>query len=432
MPKSRTSYNAPEAIYHSPVEEPVPVPPAIPRTTCALFGALKVASTLRRTAVLVHGPRGCVYHVNYILGMRGDRHNPVYCTCMDEHDVVFGAEEKLKNAIRALDRAGNHEVIVVLSCCASGIIGEDLDAACRGAGAGALVVPVEVNGFSGDFSTGYAETLATLVARAAEVGVRKVERSVNLVGMLRGGPDLSEVKRLLAGIGIHVNAVLPAGATRNDLRNVCRAKLNVVMCETSGLRAAQFMEEEFGIPWISVTFPIGDKLSRAFVRDVSEALGIPAGTGDRLECISRPIPMGRHTPRVAICAGPTRAVALSLFLCARGIQPEILVLDFPTPLLSRIRDAVGDACEILVAQPWERIEETLVSRKVDVIVGGLMEQSLARKLGIRLIDVMHGSMKTAGREGGENILSRIIPEPDHPVSSPEYPHTGGQKESSPR
>ncbi|MDI9632952.1 MAG: nitrogenase component 1 [Methanolinea sp.] len=401
------------------MEEPPRLPPAIPRTTCALFGALKVASTLRRTAVLVHGPRGCVYHVNYILGMRGDRHNPVYCTCMDEHDVVFGAEEKLKDAIRALDRAGNHDVIVVLSCCASGIIGEDLEAACRGAGARALVVPVEVNGFSGDFSTGYAATLAALIARTADGTVEKVGRSVNLVGMLRGGPDLSETKRLLAGTGIHVNAVLPAGATRDDLGNVCRAELNVVMCETSGLRAAQFMEEAFGIPWISATFPIGDELSRAFVRDVAGALGIPAKTADSTGCTPpRPVSAGERGPRVAICAGPTRAVALSLFLRARGIHPQVLVLDFPTPLLPRIRDAAGDSCEILVAQPWERIEEALASRGVDVIVGGLMEQSLARKIGARLVDVMHGSMKTVGREGGENILSRILSGPGRSPSPP--------------
>jgi len=36
-----------------------------------------------------------------------------------------------------------------------------------------------------------------------------------------------------------------------------------------------------------------------------------------------------------------------------------------------------------------------------------MERPLASRLGVPLIDIMHGSQKTAGAEGGENILSRI-------------------------
>jgi len=157
----------------------------IPRITCALFGALKAVSTLKRTVVLVHGPRGCVYHVNYILGMRGDRHNPVFSTCMDEHDVVFGAEDRLRDAIEELDRSREPDIIVVLSCCASGIIGEDLENACRAARTRARVIPIEAGGFSGDFSAGYAATLEALVSRTAKRGVEKEKGTVNLVGMLR-------------------------------------------------------------------------------------------------------------------------------------------------------------------------------------------------------------------------------------------------------
>ena len=68
----------------------------IPRGTCKLFGAIKALSTIKNSVILVHGPKGCVYHINYILGMRGDRPSEIYTTCLDEHDVIFGAEQKLK------------------------------------------------------------------------------------------------------------------------------------------------------------------------------------------------------------------------------------------------------------------------------------------------------------------------------------------------
>ena len=64
----------------------------IPRGTCKLFGAIKALSTIQKSVILVHGPKGCVYHINYILGMRGDRPSEIYTTCLDEHDVIFGAE----------------------------------------------------------------------------------------------------------------------------------------------------------------------------------------------------------------------------------------------------------------------------------------------------------------------------------------------------
>src|SRR5512137_1289057 len=103
----------------------------IPRGTCKLFGAIKALSTIRKSVVLVHGPKGCVYHINYILGMRGDRPSEIYTTCLDEHDVIFGAEQKLKEAIGDLERTLHPELMFVLSCCTSDIIGEDVSSAIR-------------------------------------------------------------------------------------------------------------------------------------------------------------------------------------------------------------------------------------------------------------------------------------------------------------
>lgn len=103
----------------------------IPRGTCKLFGAIKALSSIKKCAVLVHGPKGCVYHINYILGMRGDHPSEIYSTCLDEQDVIFGADHKLKTAIKDLDRELHPDLIAVLSCCASDIIGEDVQSAIR-------------------------------------------------------------------------------------------------------------------------------------------------------------------------------------------------------------------------------------------------------------------------------------------------------------
>src|SRR5512139_1922591 len=134
---------------------PVITAARIPRGTCKLFGAIKALSTIKKSVILVHGPKGCVYHINYILGMRGDRPSEIYTTALDEHDIIFGAGEKLTAAIEELDQSLHPELLFVLSCCSSGIIGEDVEQAAREAVTNARVLAVSAGGFEGDYHDGY-------------------------------------------------------------------------------------------------------------------------------------------------------------------------------------------------------------------------------------------------------------------------------------
>src|SRR5512136_84877 len=190
-----------------------PVVPAarIPRATCKLFGAIKALGTIKNSVILVHGPKGCVYHINYILGMRGDKTSNVYSTCMDEKDVIFGAGDKLKSAIVELDVEFSPALIAVLSCCASSIIGEDVESVVKDVQTRAKVIGIDAGGFEGDYRSGSSETLRRLVEVLVEPPHTCDKLSVNLVGLLRAGPDLRELKRDLAIIGVRVNAVLTAG-----------------------------------------------------------------------------------------------------------------------------------------------------------------------------------------------------------------------------
>src|SRR5512136_11017 len=155
----------------------------IPRGTCKLFGAIKALSTIRKSVVLVHGPKGCVYHINYILGMRGDRPSEIYTTCLDERDVIFGAEPKLTGAIEELDRTLHPELMFVLSCCTSCIIGEDVDSAVHNARTKSRAIAISAGGFEGDFHEGYSETLNQLVKQLVHKPDSIKSQSVNLIGM---------------------------------------------------------------------------------------------------------------------------------------------------------------------------------------------------------------------------------------------------------
>ena len=389
----------------------------IPRSTCRLFGTIKALSTVKRSAILVHGPKGCVYHINYIMGMRGDRPSAIYTTSLDEQDVIFGAEGKLTSAIEELDRRLSPDLIFVLSCCASSIIGEDVESACRGARSRARVIGFESGGFEGDHHTAYGETLSRLAEELSLPAGPPRPGSVNLVGMLRGGPDLRELKRVLSLAGIEASGVLSADAALGDLERLGEAALNIVVCEPAGRDAAVYLEKKFGTPFIVEEFPIGSGAAVSFLEHVASALGLPfspqwlaaeVGAEDPSRARSDLSCDGPARPlRAAVIGGPTRAIPMCRFLRDAGLEPVLLVVDFDSGTREKIACLGIRDLEILVEPPQEEILSRLTALGVDLIVGGMAERPLASMLGIPHIDMMHGSQRTACFTGEKELLRAL-------------------------
>ena len=404
----------------------------IPRSTCRLFGTIKALSTVRRSAILVHGPKGCVYHINYIMGMRGDRPSAIYTTSLDEQDVIFGAEGKLTSAIEELDRRLSPDLIFVLSCCASSIIGEDVESACRAAQSRARVIGFESGGFEGDHHTAYGDTLSRLADELSRPAGTLRPASVNLVGMLRGGPDLRELKRVLSLAGIGVLGVLSADATLGDLERLGEAALNIVVCEPAGRAAAVLLEQKYGTPFIIEEFPIGARAAVSFLEHTTSALGLPlspqclageigaasspalAAGGERTCDPAGGISRGSESPdaqfsplRIAIVGGPTRAISLCRFLRDTGLDPVLLVVDFDTGVREKIVSLGIRDLEILIEPPQEEILSRLAALGVDLIIGGMAERPLASMLGIAHLDMMHGSQRTACFAGERELLKAL-------------------------
>jgi len=381
----------------------MPAAPVIPRSTCRLFGAIKALGTMKNTAILVHGPKGCVYHIAYILGMRGDRPPRIYSTCLDEQDVIFGAEQKLVSAIEDLDRTLSPELIAVLSCCASGIIGEDVASAVRSASVSARALAIDSGGFEGDHAGGYTDTLATIAATLAGTSGSVDPCSVNLLGVLRSGPDLTEVKRMLSSVGVTTGTVLTAGAGLQDLKRAGDAALNLVLCENSGLGAAEVLKARFGTPFRIIDLPIGRQATDRFLSAVLEGLGrqypLP-------HVVSEPslIPVD---VRIALFSGPARAIAFSTFLTELNCPPRLIVLDVIPPSPERVCQAAGPDSEVLIMPGYQEIEDHLDRAGINLILGGLLERPFAAERNIPSIDVMHGSQATFGYSGEENLMRRI-------------------------
>jgi nitrogenase molybdenum-cofactor synthesis protein NifE len=242
---------------------------------------------------------------------------------------------------------------------------------------------------------------------------------VNLIGLLRGGPDLRELKRVISLAGIEVLGVLPAGATLHELEGLGRAALNVVVCEPAGRAPAEVLERRFGTPFLVEDFPIGGRAALAFLERVTAALGIPfsresiAGESTSTpqgeeERGDREARGGRDRPlRIAVVGGPTRAVSMCRFLRDSGLHPVLLVVDFDAGVREKLADHGMEDLEILIEPSQEEILARLSALRVDLIIGGIAERPVAAMLGIPHLDMMHGSQRTACF-AGERELSRML------------------------
>jgi light-independent protochlorophyllide reductase B subunit len=355
--------------------------------------------------------------------MRGDRPSEVYTTCLDEHDVIFGAEPKLTGAIEELDRTLHPELIFVLSCCTSCIIGEDVDSAVHNARTKSRAIAISAGGFEGDFHEGYSETLNQLVRQLVHKPDSIKSRSVNLIGMLRAGPDLGELRRMLGLIDVEVNAVLTADTTLKDLERLGGAELNIVLCEPSGKEAAVLLQTLCGTPYILEEIPIGYTSTVQFLERVAENLDIPVPVfqAGQDQDLTADMDSLRHR-HIAIVSGPTRAVSMTRYLAELGVSPMLVIVDFDNNVKEKIKSLIHPSGEVLIEPCHELIVQKLKEHAIDLLIGGMLEQPIANTLGIEHIDMMHGSQKTVGFAGARNLTQMLCRKAENRSSQKQHGH----------
>lgn len=97
--------------------------------------------------IILHGPHGCCFRTGRLLENDGVR---VLTTAMSENDFIFGASEKLEDALIKADEMFSPKLIGVVGTCVSMIIGEDMREAAKKADVDANVITVESHGGLGE------------------------------------------------------------------------------------------------------------------------------------------------------------------------------------------------------------------------------------------------------------------------------------------
>ncbi|RYE05367.1 MAG: hypothetical protein EOP33_06330, partial [Rickettsiaceae bacterium] len=112
--------------------------------------------------------------------------------------------------------------------------------------------------------------------------------------------DSRELKRLLNDLGVEVNQVVPEGGSVTKLKELSKAWFNVVPYREIGLMAANYLEKDLGIPFVSTT-PMGVIDTASFIREVSAVVNkCKKEMSDHLDVFAAPIESKQKQKHVEI------------------------------------------------------------------------------------------------------------------------------------
>ncbi len=265
------------------------IPGIITQRGCTYAGCKGVVLGPTRDIVnITHGPIGCGFYSwltrrNQTKPENDTQENFItYCfsTDMQDSNIVFGGEEKLKQAIREAYELFHPKAIAVFSTCPVGLIGDDVHRVSRqmkeeiGNG-------INIFGFSCEGYRGVSQSAGhhiannglfkNLIGRDDEVR-GSLKYRVNLLGEYNIGGDAFELERVFEKCSIHLISTFSGNSTVQGFENAHTADLNMVMCHRSINYVAEMMETAFGIPWIKVQ-PIGANSTAKMLRKIAQYFG---------------------------------------------------------------------------------------------------------------------------------------------------------------
>ena len=248
---------------------------------CAFEGAQISLFPYADAAHLVHGPMTCIGTSWETRATRTSRQGRDltqmgFTTDVSLNDVVFSGEEKLSRAIDYIVANYAPEAVFVYSTCVTALIGDDLDLICKQAAEkhGLPMVPVHAPGFVGSKNLG--SRLAGEAVLRHLIGTREPEHTtdfdINLIGEYNVTGDMWQYSHLLDELGIRVLSTLSGDGRVANIRTAHRAKLNVIVCAKSLVSLTRKMQEQYGIPSISLSF-YGKRDTTNGLLTIAEALG---------------------------------------------------------------------------------------------------------------------------------------------------------------
>ena len=269
-------------------------------STCALTGASAFFASIPGSFVLVNGPLWCYFYaMKYVEDYDASALRRFHCTQPEGNALVYGTEKDLLAGLDFVKSNFAPERVFILNNCSVSLVGDDIAGIAAKAELPWPAYAVDCGGIAGDFSEGYEIALLRVIdevkkanhksnfgnasennlsnavqCKTKEEELRganktdlpghaedKPDHSLNLLGLsptyFRGEEDIKEIRRILEKAGYRINAIPGGGSTWDEIMELPKAELNIVLRDELALKAAKELKAEFGTPYLSAGMPYG-------------------------------------------------------------------------------------------------------------------------------------------------------------------------------
>ena len=268
-------------------------------STCALTGASAFFASIPGSFVLVNGPLWCYFYaMKYVEDYDASALRRFHCTQPEGNALVYGTEKDLLAGLDFVKSNFAPERVCILNNCSVSLVGDDIAGIAAKAELPWPAYAVDCGGIAGDFAEGYEIALLRVIEEVKKANHKsnfgsasennlsnvvqcktkeelcgpdktnltvhaegKPDHSLNLLGLsptyFRGEEDIKEIRRILEKAGYRINAIPGGGSTWDEIMELPKAELNIVLRDELALKAARELKAEFGTPYLSAGMPYG-------------------------------------------------------------------------------------------------------------------------------------------------------------------------------
>jgi nitrogenase molybdenum-iron protein alpha chain len=403
---------------------------------CQQINSLAALMSLDDAVFIAHSPQGCVgctsmasdmYRVGQAhRGVKNIKSARLIVTNLDQKDVILGGESKLKEAVQLAEERYQPKLIFIFTSCASGIIGDDVDAIARElqTESNALIVPIHCDGFKSKICASGFDAAFIAISKYILKGVKlpKEEGLINLFAPVSiSYKDQLEIERMLGLLDLRVNYI-PFYSSLDKIKNIPTAEASTSICKVFADEFMKELEEDYDIPFSHTVMPIGVRNTDKWLKGIAALVGKEEEADQYIEQEHQrilpeveKIRQRLQGKRVFICGGTGRSFAAAALTQDFGM--ELVGLETPTydddaqidiEYLNELhKDFVIDIANM---QPLEQVN--IVNRlKPDVFIG---VPAWSARLGIPTTHVLDMKRPTMGYDGILYLGNKIADQIENP------------------
>jgi len=366
----------------------------------AHHGVGRIANSMRNVHAVFHAPQGDDY-VNAIFAMLDRTPNfPAMTTSVVSGTDLARGTIRLPDTLRQVEERVHPDLIVVVASCSTILLQENLEIVAQHAGLQCDVMVYDANPYRMQEIVAAESLFTDLVKRYAQPQPRTERPTVNILGPASLGfharHDLISLRRMLNTLGLEINVVAPWGASIADLRRLPAAWLTIAPYRELGLRAATYLEEQFGVPAL-LDAPIGVQPTLRWIERLRELLAqagaeipMPPLTAFSLDGMSAPsaVPWFARTADMDSFSGKpafvfgdaTHVVGITRFLRDELGMPIAGAGTYVKHQADWVREQLtGYVDDLLVTDEFQTVANRIAELRPELVCGTQMERHTSRR-----------------------------------------------------